>query len=206
MVLLNHIQLVCIAAWALNFKLKMKKIFLAVFCLISISAFTQEQIILKDIDVDKHELKINGLFLVLGAMEIDYQYLINEESGVGLDVFYAFDDKDISVNYYISPYYRQYFGKKYASGFFVEGFGLLNSVNDYTYLSTYEPSTDSYYYNGGFDKNIVDFALGIGTGVKLLTKRGFIVEIDLGIGRNLFKNDRDFTIIGKGGVNLGYRF
>jgi hypothetical protein len=184
----------------------MKKIFLAVFCLISISAFTQEQIILKDIDVDKHELKINGLFLVLGAMEIDYQYLINEESGVGLDVFYAFDDEDLSVNYYISPYYRQYFGKKYASGFFVEGFGLLNSVNDYTYLSTYEPSTDSYYYNGGFDKNIVDFALGIGTGVKLLTKRGFIVEIDLGIGRNLFKNDRDFTIIGKGGVNLGYRF
>ena len=119
---------------------------------------------------------------------------------------FAFDDETLDVNYYVAPYYRQYFGKKYATGFFVEAFGMLNSVDDYTYDSYYDEPTDTYFSNSGYDDNVVDFALGIGTGVKLLTKRGFIVEIDLGIGRNLFKNDRGFTIIGKGGINLGYRF
>ncbi|WP_424004153.1 hypothetical protein [Maribacter sp. IgM3_T14_3] len=83
---------------------------------------------------------------------------------------------------------------------------MLNSVDDYIYDSYYDEPTDSYYSNSGYQENVVDFALGIGSGVKLLTKRGFIVEIDAGIGRNLFKNDRSFTIIGKGGINLGYRF
>ena len=171
----------------------MKKNLLICFCLLSISIFSQDNEAPISPIEDRNELKINGLFLILGAVELDYQYLINDESGIGVDILVAFDDENLDVNYYVSPYYRQYFGKKYASGFFVEAFGMLNSVNDYTYDNSYE-------------EDIIDFALGIGTGVKLLTKRGFIVEIDLGIGRNLFKNDRDFTIIGKGGINLGYRF
>ncbi|WP_405411434.1 DUF3575 domain-containing protein [Maribacter sp. Asnod1-A12] len=142
----------------------------------------------------------------MGAIEVDYQYLLNEESAIGVDLLFPFDDETIDVNYYVAPYYRQYFGKKYATGFFVEAFGMLNSVDDYTYRSYYDESTDTYFSNSRYDDNLVDFALGIGTGVKLITKRGFIVEIDLGIGRNLFNNDRDFTIFGKGGINLGYRF
>ena len=183
-----------------------KKLVLVGFCLLSICTFSQENTDTAGLSENKNEVKLNGLFLVLGALEVDYQYLLNEESGIGVDVLFAFDDENLDVNYYVSPYYRQYFGKKYASGFFVEGFGMLNSVDDYTYSSTYDPTTDSFYYSGGFEENIVDFALGIATGVKLLTKRGFILEIDLGIGRNLFKNDRDFTVIGKGGIQLGYRF
>ncbi|MGO4919871.1 DUF3575 domain-containing protein [Maribacter spongiicola] len=184
----------------------MKKYILSCLCLFSISIYSQDvedEIITSE---EHQELKINGLFLILGAIEIDYQYLLNEESAIGVDVLFAYDDENIDVNYYVSPYYRQYFGKKYASGFFVEAFGMLNSVDDYTYGSYYDEPTDSYYSSSGYEENVVDFALGIGTGVKLLTKRGFIVEIDAGIGRNLFKNDRDFTIIGKGGINLGYRF
>ncbi len=154
----------------------------------------------------KNELKINGLFLILGALEVDYQYLLNSQSAVGIDVLYAFDDENLDINYHISPYYRQYFGKKFASGFFVEGFGMLNSVDDFTYSTSFDPLTDTILYNGGFQENIVDFALGLGVGVKFLTARGFVMEIDLGIARNLFRNDRDFTIIGKGGINLGYRF
>ncbi|WP_340157386.1 DUF3575 domain-containing protein [uncultured Maribacter sp.] len=184
----------------------MKNYILFCLSLLSITLYSQE---IEDSYItteEHHEIKINGLFLILGAIEVDYQYALNDESAIGVDVLFAFDDETINVNYYISPYYRQYFGKKYASGFFVEAFGMLNSVDDYIYDSYYDEPTDSYYSNSGYDDNVVDFALGIGTGVKLITKRGFIVEIDLGIGRNLFKNDRDFTIIGKGGINLGYRF
>ncbi|WP_029511521.1 hypothetical protein [Croceivirga radicis] len=152
-----------------------------------------------------HEIKLNGLFLILGAAEVDYQYLLNDESALGLDLMIGFDDYDLDINYHITPYYRQYFGKKYASGFFVEGFAMLNSTNDYVDSQT-NGQDGSIYYDYIYEENIVDLAVGIGTGIKILTKRGFIAELDLGIGRNLFKKDRDFTIIGKGGLQLGYRF
>jgi len=148
-----------------------------------------------------NEIKLNGLYLVLGAFDITYERTINEESAFGLNVFLPFDD-DINdeVNYYISPYYRFYFGKKYAAGFFLEGFGMLNSINDYRFSGD------------GFDtvlqeKNITDFALGIGLGGKWLTNSGFIGELNLGFARNLFNNDRyDYEIVGKIGITLGYRF
>lgn len=184
----------------------LKKIMRIGICLFSLFGLSQEKNNLVNSVENKNELKLNGLFLVLGAIELDYQYLINDESGIGVDVFVAFDDENLSVNYSLTPYYRQYFGKKYASGFFIEGFAMLNSVDDYLYDTINDPAIDSYYSGGGYQENIVDFALGIGTGVKILSKRGFVAEIDLGIGRNLFKNDRDFTIIGKGGISLGYRF
>lgn len=152
---------------------------------------------------DRHEIKINGLSLVLGAIEADYQYILNEESALGLDVLFAFDDETLSVNYFFAPYYRQYFGKRIASGFFVEGFGMLNSTNDYLY--SYNEDAQGFYYDGNYT-DVTDFALGIGTGVKFLTNKGFVLEIDLGVGRNLFKSDRDFKIIAKGGISLGYRF
>ena len=114
-----------------------------------------------------------------------YERTINEESAFGLNVVIPFDD-DINdgLNYYISPYYRFYFGNKYAAGFFVEGFDTTVK-----------------------EDNITDFALGIGLGGKWITKSGFIGELNLGFGRNLFNSDRyDYEIIGKVGITLGYRF
>lgn len=155
----------------------------------------------------KHELKINGLFLILGAAEVDYQYLLNTESAIGIDVLYAFDDANMDINFHISPYYRQYFGKKYASGFFVEGFGMLNSISDFTTNPTsVDPLTLTVIGIGGVQEDVLDLALGLGVGVKFLTTRNFVFEIDLGIARNIFRNDRDLTIIGKGGIHVGYRF
>lgn len=146
-----------------------------------------------------NELKLNGLYLVLGAFDVTYERTINEESAFGLNVFLPFDD-DVNddINYYISPYYRFYFGNKYAAGFFVEGFGMLNSTNEYNYLIGSNTSRK---------ENITDFALGIGLGGKWITKSGFIGELNLGFGRNLFNNDRyDYEIIGKVGITIGYRF
>jgi hypothetical protein len=180
-----------------------KNFLLLVFLAFSLFTFSQENKGINNPLEDKNELKINGLFIILGAIEVDYEYLINEESGFGIDALIAFDDENLDINYYISPYYRQYFGKKPAAGFFVEGFGMLNSVEDFLYTSS--TNGDEFFFEGR-QETITDFALGIGTGVKLLTNRGFVAEISLGIGRNLFKNDRDFTIVGKGGISLGYRF
>ena len=144
---------------------------------------------------------MNGLFLVLGGLEVTYERTLNNETGFGITAFIPIDDDIEDLNYFIAPYYRLYFGDKYAAGFFVEGFGMLNSTDNTTY-----------FINDGFDptykeESSTDFALGIGLGGKWLTNSGFIGEISLSIGRNLFNNDEnDFEIISKGGISIGYRF
>jgi hypothetical protein len=146
-----------------------------------------------------NEIKLNGLYLVLGAFDVTYERTINEESAFGINLFVPFDD-DINddINYYLSPYYRFYFGNKYAAGFFLEGFGMLNSTNEYEYLIG---------SNSSRKETITDFALGIGLGGKWITNSGFVGELNLGFGRNLFNNNRyDYEIIGKVGITLGYRF
>ena len=107
------------------------------------------------------------------------------------------------INYYISPYYRMYFGKKYAAGFFVEGFGLLSSVKDYE--SRFTTGPDTLFITE--EKNSTDFALGIGLGGKWITNSGFIGELNVGIGRNVISNDENSDdLVGKIGVSIGYRF
>ncbi len=155
---------------------------------------------------DKNEIKLNALSLVLGAFDVTYERILNEESALGMNVFIPFDD-DIStdINFYVSPYYRLYFGKKSASGFFVEGFGLLSSVNvseDFISIGQFDDPIITTAEDSG-----VEFAIGVGLGGKWLTKSGFIAELNLGVGRNFVRlSDSDNTIVGKVGVSLGYRF
>lgn len=159
-------------------------------------------------ELKKNELKVNALMLVVGMPEFTYERLLNEESGVGVSVAFALID-EIETKFTLSPYYRFYFGKKPAAGFFVEGFGMLNliDVEDELYYE-YDNETDTYTTLEG-DKYL-DFALGFGIGAKWMTKSGFLFEINSGIGRNLFNNDKndyyDHTFVGKGGIILGYRF
>ena len=152
-----------------------------------------------------NEIKLNGLYLVLGAVELTYERTLSEESAIGASVFLPFDE-DIydEIDFYFSPYYRLYFGKKYAAGFFIEGFGLLSSINrTVTIVETF--SFDQLISES--DENITDFALGIGLGGKWITKSGFLGELNLGVGRNLFNAD-DFgnDVVGKVGITIGYRF
>jgi len=155
--------------------------------------------------VNKNEVKLNSVMLLAGAFEAIYERNLNEESSVGVSVFVAFDEDsfDESYNYYISPYYRVFFGKKYAAGFFLEGFGMLNSFenNYYTYENTLNSPPVF------IEEDETNFALGIGLGGKWLTSGGFVFELNGDVGRNLFDvNDEDNQLVAKFGFNLGYRF
>jgi len=44
----------------------------------------------------KNELKLNAISLIIGAADIAYERLLNNESGVGLSVFITYDDEIIS--------------------------------------------------------------------------------------------------------------
>jgi hypothetical protein len=174
------------------------------YFLITLMLFSIFSIQAQDNNDDKqqnfNEVKLNGLYLVLGAFEGAFERILDEESGVGISLFLPIDgDVNNEINYYISPYYRMYFGKKFAAGFFVEGFGLLNSVKE---DDTFSFIDDNVIVS---ENSVTDFALGIGIGGKWITKRGFLAELNFGIGRNLLNNSvEDF--IGKAGITLGYRF
>ena len=144
--------------------------------------------------------KFIGLFF-----KIPLTGLIGEEGmgiyGFPFSLFLPFDeDVNADINYYISPYYRFYFGKKYAAGFFLEGFGMLNSID------RFQLEFDDFGNVIDSNDNITDFALGIGFGGKWVTNRGFIGELNLGVGRNLFNSDTIDDFVGKLAITLGYRF
>jgi len=176
---------------------KMKKLLVIVCLSVLTFGYSQDE---KQVDFPKNEIKGNALFLVAGALEVTYEHLLNEETGVGVSVFTAITD-DFNTNLAITPYYRFYFGKKPAAGFFVEGFGMLNSYTQENYIY------DSMYNETIIKDDRTDFALGFGLGSKWVTKRGFLLEINGGVGRNLFNSsDTDYEIVGRGGITLGYRF
>ncbi|MFT5256761.1 MAG: hypothetical protein ACI9KF_000383 [Arenicella sp.] len=158
-------------------------------------------------DVDKkYELKINAFNLIgLSALDLSYERLINAESSYGVAVFYSFtdinDDIAFPKKFSLTPYYRWFFSEStFARGFFVEGFGMLNTYQDIYYRNNSESI-----------ENDTSFALGISVGGKFITKSGFTTEVYLGVGRNLIKNENEddyfeFNIVGRFGISLGYRF
>jgi hypothetical protein len=158
--------------------------------------------------IGKDAFKINALFLIAGAIDVGYERVLNEESAIGVSIFLPITD-EINSKFMLTPYYRYYFGQKPATGFYLEGFGSLNSVEDeiYVYTPNFDPAFSDYQYK---QINVTDFAFGIGLGGKWISKKGVTFEINAGFGRNLFseynKDDRNYEFIGRGGISVGYRF
>jgi hypothetical protein len=180
----------------------MKKLIMALAILCSTIGYSQETEDSQDI-LRKNEFKINMTNLIIFKwVDVSYERILNEEStfGVGtlfsLDQDYNDDVLDEYRTFSITLYYRHFFSKKYAQGFFVEGFGMLHSGKDgYFIYSDFTNYEDKY----------TDFAVGISAGAKFVTKRGFVAEIYLGIGRDLLGNS-DIEVVGRGGIAIGYRF
>jgi hypothetical protein len=183
----------------------MKKLTVTLLLLTTIFYSNAQQVENTEVDFPRNEVRLNGLYLILGAFEGSYSYVLNDESTVGVSLLIPIDD-DISddLNYYVSPYYRFFFGKKPAAGFFLEGFGMLNSIKD---RQTFFTDINGDTMINTTEENVTDFALGIGLGGKFMTRRGLVGEVNLGIGRNLFNgNDNGNELVGKIGISLGYRF
>lgn len=152
----------------------------------------------------KNELKLNMSMPLIGsAFEGTYERILNNKSSIGVTGLYVFNNKKSNpdMNYYVSPYYRRFFGKKYASGWFVEGFGMLTSIDGKKIYASEDHSI--------FTENpdVIDFALGAGGGWKWVSKSGFLFEANVGYGGLLFNaNKTDHTIVAKFGLSAGYRF
>lgn len=177
----------------------MKKITLLIALTLSLSVLGQSE--------EKNELKLNAFNLIaLSAIDITYERLLTEESAIGTSLYvYSGNNQDEVGEYYksfsITPYYRNYFSKNYAKGFFVEAFAMLSSRKKF----------DDIFDNPNTQKKESNFAMGIAVGGKWVTKKGFLAEISIGIGRNLFQKNNDeyydeTPIVGRGGISIGKRF
>lgn len=189
--------------------MKKSLLLVLVFLLLSYKSFSQETTQDNSTNQNFNELKLNMTNLIAFKwFDVGYERTINEESsfGIGLLTRIGSDDDDNDGldeyrTFSITPYYRHFFSKKYAQGFFVEGFAMLHSGrNDYFY--DYNPTNNTYNYE--YDK-YTDLAIGISTGAKFITKRNFIAEIYLGIGRDML-DQSDIEVVGRGGIALGFRF
>jgi len=179
----------------------MKKTFLLLIILFSFYSVKAQN----ETDVNPYqknnEIKINLISPLSGAVEVGFERYLNKNSSLGISAFFVYDDKkEEDVNYFISPYYRYYFGKKYASGFFVEGFGAFTSIDG---KKIYAADNMTFTEN----KDVYDVALGAGLGYKLVTKKGFVFEANAAYGKLMFNADKtDHTVVAKYGLSIGYRF
>ncbi|RCS26307.1 DUF3575 domain-containing protein [Polaribacter sp. WD7] len=188
-----------------------KKLFLPVL-LFSAILFAQEKQNKYPQDTGKtQEIKIDAFSLIVfSSFDVTYERLVNKDSSYGVSLFYNFNTIDSDLyfpkKFSLTPFYRWFFTEtRFARGFFVEGFGMLNTFEEEVY------SFDSFDTNGNFETvKETDFAIGISVGGKFIIKSGFVAEISIGVGRNIFGNTADGflenELVTRGGISLGYRF
>ncbi len=181
-----------------------KKTFLAVILLFSFfvaKAQNKNDTIVNPYE-KKNEVILNLIGTLAGGINASYERHLNKKSSLGISIFYVYDNsKEKDMNYSVSPYYRMYFGKKYTSGFFIEGFGMVMSIDGKKIYDT--PEKITFIEN----PNVINFSIGAGLDWKGITKSGFIYGANLGWGKMLFNADKtDHDQVAKFGLNLGYRF
>ena len=183
-----------------------KVIISIVVLVLSTHVYGQEQQQINDqsesVKTYNNEIRFNLLTAVAGIPEVNYERFIDENMGLGLAVGLGLD-QSLSTKAYILPYYRLYFGKKKASGFFIEGNMAVVSQKE-TY-NTY----DYYGYTvtpimGTYTKSTTNFGFGAAIGVKLLARKGYTGEVFLGGGR-LF-GESIASAYPRIGICLGKRF
>lgn len=171
-----------------------KKLIILALCLIGLNLYSQEK-------EAKHELKINLLTTLLTIPEIGYDYILNDESSIGIDILFTWN-KNMGPDLYfaLTPHYRYFFGKKRAAGFFLEGWSSLRAnpkeYNGWAYSQgqTYEENDSD-----------LDVAIGISIGAKFLTKKDFVFEVFGGGGPNLIRPDYNSFAL-RFGITFGKRF
>lgn len=156
----------------------------------------------------KNEFRVDPFYLVFGgALRATYERVLNEESGIGVDLLLS-NGKDINTTFSLSPYYRFYFGRKPSAGFFFEGFAMYSSFKA---REIYSVNNGNYFFSNNYaETNVSDLSVGFGLGGKWITRKGVIFELSAGVGRNLLNDYKKYesgtNITGKGGLSIGYRF
>ncbi len=159
----------------------------------------------------KNDIMLSPIELIAAPLlNISYERLLSANSGVGINgMFYLGNSNNDDYGLtQISPYYRMYFGKKYAGGFFVEGFVPITSTKDSYYDYNFDPYSTVYTPPTYNEKTRTTIGIGVGFGGKWISRNNIIFEASVGIGRRFGNKSYydDANITGKGMLGIGYRF
>jgi hypothetical protein len=114
------------------------------------------------------------------------------------------DSENMAGSSLIIPYYRVYFGKEKAAGFFIEGnMAMLRLRETDLYGDLYSSDSGFFHSHSSATYNSY-FGFGAAVGVKLLTKNNLVGELVFGIGR--LYNRYDDGAYPRIGLCLGKRF
>jgi len=150
-----------------------------------------------NLTAQQHEVKLDVFDMVaFRSLDVTYQYILNEESAVGLSFFTPLTANKNIFNYNedlsITPFYRQYFPIGPVENVFAEAFFAINS-------GTGDNDDD-------VSVKYTDGAFGFAVGKSFISPRGFVAEALIGAGRNLFDSPGAPNLVPRIGVNFGFRF
>lgn len=180
----------------------MKKLLLSLSLILAVSLSAQDTS--AENMVRQNDITLSPLELIAGpALNFSYERLLNKDAGIGLNTLILFaDEEDFALRSQFSLFYRQYFGKKYAGGFFVEGFVPITTSRDQQTVFNY--GGGSYYATYSYKDNTT-IGAGIGFGGKWIARNNIVFEVSAGIARRF--GDGNFErITSKGLLGIGYRF
>ena len=197
----------------------MKKISLIFLVFISLSTYAQStentltDTIVSPILAKKNEIKLDVLNLTaFGKLGISYERFLNQDFSIGITgmVFnkksknddFLTDDTRTKIDYQVIPYVRYALSKSATNLYYLEGFINVNG-GEYKELKTFNNGTADYVLITRNDYN--DVALGGAVGYKLYFKESFVLDLTVGLGKNLFQENSPSTVA-RLGINLGYRF
>ena len=166
----------------------MKKLFFILLLLGNLCYGQLEEISLSK---NRTEIKLNALSVSLGTVDVEFERTLNENSSIGVSLFSKFEEDGtytfVDYDGGISGFYRYFFSKKYARGFFLEGFSTFHNTRIKQ------------------DEIKNNLLIGLGIGYKHVFKNNIILQAHFGMGRNMFDTGQE-TINGKAGISIGYRF
>ena len=147
------------------------------------------------------------LLIAVPLANVSYERLISENKGIGVNAMVVLDREDDRFTQF-SAFYRMYFGKKYASGFFLEGFIPVTTESNDIYEYHYD-DINGYYYETTVKKgNFTTVGVGFGVGGKWVLKNNLVLEASGGIARRFGNRNNDYIgeVTGKIMGGVGYRF
>lgn len=152
----------------------------------------------------KNEIRISLTNAIAGLPEINYERIFEENMSMGVAASISVESPEkMTMRWQVIPNYRLYFGKKKASGFFIEGnMAIVGQQKQYTLPIILSNPGVSYFIK--YDEKAISVGSGAAIGVKLTTRNNYVGEIFAGGGR-LFGNPLTEGYA-RVGIHLGKRF
>lgn len=172
----------------------MKKAFVIIFGLSTFLGYSQKG--------GNNEIKLNLPYMIAGLPEVSYERIIDDNAAAGISFAFSLESvNNMTTRFMVTPYYRLYFGKEKAKGFFIEANAAVVGQKDYVYDN----------FSGSYTTDTVsttNFGLGAAVGAKFLNKNGYIGELYGGLGRVFGINDTDMfsDLYPRLGISIGKRF